>query len=188
MYYLKDTGSIRMTANLFGVAKSTVSKTIFDVCHAISTMLGPKYIKLPGTIEEMRNLIMHFESKHGFPQAFGCIDGTHIAIKQPLEYSQDFFSYKMKYTLNVQAVCDYQGLFLHVDCHWPGSVHDAKVFTNAKINIMLREGKLPIVHRQLIPGHDKDPSLLLADAAYTPLHHNECMNEFSNCNNNEEVI
>jgi hypothetical protein len=147
LYYLKNTGSIRMTANSFGVAKSTVSKTVYKVCHAISTMFGPKYIKLPRTLEEMRDLIMHFESKHGFPQAFGCIDGTHILIKQPLENSQDFFSYKMKYTLNVQAICDYQGLFIDVDCHWPGIVHDAKVFTNSQINILVREGKLPIVQR-----------------------------------------
>ena len=51
---------------------------------------------------------------------------------------------------------------------------------------MLREGKLPTVHRSLIPGHDKIPSLLLADPAYTLLPY--CMNEFTTCNTNDEVI
>ena len=84
----------------------------------------------------MRELIVKFESRHGFPQAFGCVDGTHITIVQPLENSHDYFSYKMKYTLNVQGICDYQGRFIDVDCRWPGSVHDAKVFSNANINII----------------------------------------------------
>ena len=51
LYYLKDTGSIRMTANLFGIAKSTVSNTVCQVCEAISTKLGPNYIKLPTDLE-----------------------------------------------------------------------------------------------------------------------------------------
>ena len=186
LYFLKDTGSIRMTANSFGVATPTVSKTVNEVCRAISKYLGPKYIKLPQSSEEMRELIIRFESKHGFPQAFGCIDGTHIAIQQPLENSHDYFSYKMKYTLNIQAVCDYRGLFLDVDCRWPGSVHDAKVFSNSKINKMLRENKLPSVYRNLVPGHDKVSSLLLADPAYPLLPY--CMTEFECCKSNEEVI
>lgn len=51
LYFLKDTGSIRMTANAFGVAKSTVSSII---CQAITSYLGPKYIRLPRTVDEMR--------------------------------------------------------------------------------------------------------------------------------------
>ena len=77
LYFLKDTGSIRMTANAFGVAKSTVSIIVHDVCQAITSYLGPKYIRLPRTVDEMRELIVKFESRHGFPQAFGCVDETH---------------------------------------------------------------------------------------------------------------
>ena len=117
----------------------------------------------------MRELIVKFESQHGFPQAFGCVDGTHITIVQPLENSHDYFSYKMKYTLNVQGICDYQGRFIDVDCRWPGSVHDAKVFSNANINYLLQEGKLPQVYRTLLPGFNKGPCLLLGDPAHTLL-------------------
>lgn len=69
------------------------------------------------------------EDKFGFPQAFACIDGTHIPIKQPTENAHDFFSYKMKYTINVQGVCDCRGVFIDVDMRWPGSLHDARVFS-----------------------------------------------------------
>ena len=47
LYLLKDTGSITLTANAFGVSAPTVSKTIRSVCNAINTNLGPRYLKLP---------------------------------------------------------------------------------------------------------------------------------------------
>ena len=34
LYYLKDTGSLRMTANAFGVHQCMVSKTLVSVCEA----------------------------------------------------------------------------------------------------------------------------------------------------------
>ena len=48
------------------------------------------------------------------------------------------------FSLNVQAVCDFKGYFLDVECMWPGSVHDSKVFANSRIDKMLRDGELPL--------------------------------------------
>ena len=39
-------------------------------------------------------------------QTFGCIDGTHIPIRRPLESSQEYYNYKNFFSLSVQAVCD----------------------------------------------------------------------------------
>lgn len=94
LYYLKDMGSLSMTANTFGLHISTVSKTIKEVCTAITYKLGPKYIKLPKSKEEMLRKVAEFESKFGMIQAFGCIDGTHVPLKRPTEHSQDYFCYK----------------------------------------------------------------------------------------------
>ena len=49
-------------------------------------------------------------------QAFGCIDGTHIHIKRPIENSQDYYNYKQFVPLNVQAACDSRGRFMGVEC------------------------------------------------------------------------
>ena len=92
----------------------------------------------------------------------------------------------MKYTLNVQGICDYQGRFIDVDCRWPGSVHDAKVFSNSNINYLFQEGKLPQVYRTLLPGFDKVPCLLLGDPAYTLLPY--CMKEFPSTSTNDQVV
>ena len=47
--------------------------------------------------------VSEFEAKFGMIQV-GCIDGTHIPIKYPLENSQDCFCYKQYYSLNLLVV------------------------------------------------------------------------------------
>ena len=106
LYFLKDQGSLMMTANAFGVANCTVSSVVRKVCDIITDVLGTRYIKLPNTIHKLNELVNGMENKCGFPQAFGCVDGTHIPIVQPSENPHDYFSYKLTYTLNVQGVCD----------------------------------------------------------------------------------
>ena len=76
-----------------------------------------------------------------------------------------YYLYKMKYTLNVQGICDFEGMFIYVYRRWPGSVHGAKVFSNSRINCMIGDGILPLLHRSLLPGVDKVPVLLLGDPA-----------------------
>ena len=91
---------------------------------------------MPTTEHEMLDIVNKMESKHGVPQAFGCVDGTHIPILSLSENPHDYFSYKMKHILNVQGVCDCNGTFLDVDVCWPGSVHDGygRVFSNSSVN------------------------------------------------------
>ena len=176
LYYLKDTGTLWMTANTFGIHQCTVSKIIMEVCTAISTHLGPTYLRLPQDLEEMRRKVSEFELKFGMTQAFGCIDGTHVLIKRPQKNSQDYFNYKQFFSLNVQAICDSKGYFMDVECKWPGSVHDAKVFSNSNLNRKLNEGKLPKTFHCLLPGFEAVPNYLIGDPAYplTPF----CMKEF----------
>ena len=69
-----------MTANTFGIHQCTVSIVVFEVCDAITKHLGPQYIHLPTTEEEMQRKVSEFELKFGMIHAFGCIDGTHMHI------------------------------------------------------------------------------------------------------------
>ena len=73
LYYLEDTGSLIMTAINFRVAINTASSVIYEVCLAICQILGPQYIGLPKTKEEMREKIFEFESKFGIVQALGVL-------------------------------------------------------------------------------------------------------------------
>ena len=83
-YYLKDSGSLCITANAFGLHQCTISKILIEVCDAINKVVRPEYLFLPRNEEEMRKVVSKFELNFGLLQAFGCIDGSHIEIKRPI--------------------------------------------------------------------------------------------------------
>jgi len=49
---------------------------------------------------------------------------------------------------------------------WPGSVHDARVFSNSSLNKSLQNGKISQCKRKLLPDEDPVPFFLLGDPAY----------------------
>ena len=75
---------------------------------------------------------------------------------------------------------------MDVECRWPDSVHDAKMFANSSVNCKLRDEQLPKTFQTIIPGSDKIPNYLVGDPAYplTPY----CMKEYETCNKNAQVV
>ena len=177
LYYLKDTGTLWMTANTFGIHQCTVFKTIVEV---------NAYLHLPRSEDDMRKKASEFELKFGMPQAFVCIDGTHIHIKRPTGNSQDYYNYKQFFSLNVQADCDSRRRFMDVECKWPRLIHDAKVFANSAISKNLRDNLLPITYSTLLPGQDPIPNYLIGDPAYSLTRYS--IEECQSCSRNSEVI
>ena len=49
---------------------------------------------------DVLNATSCFLQNFGFLQVIGCVNGTHIPIKQLSENTHDYFSYKLCYTLN----------------------------------------------------------------------------------------
>ena len=72
----------------------------------------------------------------------------------------------MKYSLNCQAVCDEKGTFIDLELKWPGSVHDARVYSNSIVNKRLVSRKIPNVYQELMPGFTPVPAILIGDPAY----------------------
>lgn len=170
LYYLADEGRLRKTGNAFGISKSTVSVILRRVCNAIND-IGDRYIRTPTTVEEVKEKVANFERQHGMPQCLGAVDGTHIDIKSPTSKSVDYINRKQRFSINVQAVCDYRYQFLSVDVKWPGSVHDARIFNNSCIHKGLSSGKIPSCPSILLPDTEPVPVFLLGDAAYPLLPH-----------------
>ena len=108
----------------------------------------------PVSKQEVAEATGHFLQKFGFPQVIGCIDGTHIPIKQPSENSHDYFSYRMCYTINCQAICDAYGKFINVEVKWSDSVHDARVFANCDIQNNYSSGKFNLFYKEILPGYN----------------------------------
>ena len=70
LYYLADQGRMRKTANAFGIAKCAVSKIIYRVTKALKIYLGPKFIKLPITEEEVTESCRLFFGKIWIPAMY----------------------------------------------------------------------------------------------------------------------
>jgi hypothetical protein len=175
LYYIVDEGRLRKTANAFGIAKSTTSKVIREVSTAISVNMS-HFIKLPQTEEEVIELKTRFFQAHGFPQCIGAIDGTHIGIAKPKDNPTSYINKASNFSLNIQAVCDYRYRFLDVVIRWPGSVHDARIFSNSIINRKMASGTIPRCPAVIVPNEQAVPVCLLADPAYPLLPH--VMKEF----------
>jgi hypothetical protein len=79
--YLSDEGRLRKVANAFGISRSSCSIIVRRVSKVITKHLGPLYIKLPKTEEEVKETVSNFYSPFLIPQYLSAIDVTHIEIK-----------------------------------------------------------------------------------------------------------
>ncbi len=77
----------------------------------------------------------------------GAIDGSHISILKPQHSSSDYYNRKGFYTIVMQAVVDFHGIFMNVNIGWPvigwpGKVHNARVFVNSSIYQQAESGTI----------------------------------------------
>ncbi|OWZ29885.1 hypothetical protein C343_04921 [Cryptococcus neoformans C23] len=72
-----------------------------------------------------------------FEGAVGDIDGTHIPIKVPALLADENCNRKGVVTTNFLAICDFNFKFVYLLPGFSGSVHDSRVFREAKLHFGL---------------------------------------------------
>jgi hypothetical protein len=107
LWHLATGEDMRSLGWRFDTAKSTCCTIIKEVCEAIVEVLLPRFIKWP-TDQDLKNVVTGFNTRWGFPQCAGALDGTHIKIMAPSECRNDFYNRKCHYSIVLQAVADYQ--------------------------------------------------------------------------------
>ena len=154
----------RTLSNLFGLGISTVSSIVTETCQVIAEKLLDKYVYIP-TGDALKEIVTGFEHYWGFPQAAGAIDGSHVPIIKPLESASDYFNRKGFYSVIIQGLVDFRGLFMDVYIGWPGKVHDARVFANSSVYSKGNKGELFPAWTRKMCGCDV-PLVILGDPAY----------------------
>eukprot|EP00918_Siedleckia_nematoides_P023255 GHVU01050169.1.p1 GENE.GHVU01050169.1~~GHVU01050169.1.p1 ORF type:complete len:376 (+),score=23.23 GHVU01050169.1:2811-3938(+) len=113
-------------AGEFRISQSTVSRCIGWVTDAL-VAVRDQLIRWPHAARERERVISGFFNIAGFPNVIAAVDGTHIRINRPVHDEVDYVCRKKYHSINVQAACDHEGIFTHVNAQWPGSTHDSFV-------------------------------------------------------------
>ena len=154
----------RTISELFGIGKATACVIVNDTCQAIVKYLMPRFVTMPQG-DRLKVVIRGVEARWSFPQVAGVIDGTHIPILRPQESGTDYYNQKGFYSVVMQAVVDFQGIFTDIYIGWPGKVHDARVLVNSDLYRKGCGGTLLTDWKRTINGVDI-PLLILGDPAY----------------------
>ena len=121
------TGSFQnVVADTVHISQPTVSRTFSSFLDSILELV-PSLIKWPGQIEQQatRN---HFFEGFSLPNVVGCIDCTHIQIRAPQKDEEVAYVNRLSYhSINVQAVCDQNSVFINLVANKPGSFHDSTI-------------------------------------------------------------
>ncbi|XP_060064182.1 putative nuclease HARBI1 [Ylistrum balloti] len=136
--FLSTGAFFRLIGDSVGISESQVSRTVFSVCSAISS-LARQFIHMPVGQEAIR-IKSEFFRIAGFPNVLSCIDGTFIKIQAPHQNEADFVNRKGYHSLNVQMACDSKYRITNVVANWPGSVHDARIFRGSNICFKFENG------------------------------------------------
>lgn len=117
----------------FGVAQSTASKTILSTLDKIVSK-SSDWIIFPTSEPDRLAAKQSWRATLGLPGCISAIDCTHVKIQKPAGvFGDEFINRKGFASINVQATCNEKYVFTSVDCSWPGSVHDNRIWTNSNI-------------------------------------------------------
>jgi hypothetical protein len=73
----------------------------------------------------------------------------------------------MQGRVNIQAVCDYRYCFTDVVITWPGSVHDAQMFTNSDLNKKFKDGTIPSCCKEIVEDEIPVPVFAFQETLHT---------------------
>ncbi|XP_042210294.1 putative nuclease HARBI1 [Homarus americanus] len=122
-----------------GLTQASVSRIIRDVTQ-ILTERARFEIKMPTGNVQIARTVQGFARIRNLPRVIGAIDGTHIPIKAPIENEGTYVNRKRYHSLNVQVVCNADGLITNYSTKYPGCKHDAFIWANCLLRRRFEAG------------------------------------------------
>lgn len=153
---LSNQESFHGTGDSFGVSKGHAHRTFIKIVQSISTIQAD-YIMWREGVNDMENLGKFNQSRGpgSFPNVFGCVDGSHIAILGS-KGDDSYCNRKGPHSIIRHRIRNFEGEFINVNAGWPGSCHDASVWMNSCVYHKLKN------EPNMVPAN----SCLLGDSAY----------------------
>ncbi len=124
---LSSANSLEMCGKVYGIATSTTSIIVRELCSTIRNHLKP--LVIPKLIRnKIKKIIVSFESLHGIPYIQSAIDGNYIPIVAPKVDPKSYYCWKGFYSTLIQGNVNAKCIFWDYDYGWVGSIHDWVLF------------------------------------------------------------
>lgn len=148
-------GSFQNTSKDFiSISQPTVSRVLDSFLSAIVKRVH-QFIYMPRNSEELDKVKQDIYKIARFPGVAGLIDCSQIPIIAPsrdVEYM--FVNRKKFHSINTQAICDADAIYMDIVAKWPGSHHDSFILNTSAISDRFAEGEFG------------DKSWLIGDSGY----------------------
>jgi hypothetical protein len=134
--FLWTLGSRQSTDNVsdrFEHSRSTINKKFHEVLECVYRMAGDYIRPKDPNFTQVHPKLRGRKFWPHFKNAIGAIDGTHIPCIVPEQDQPKYRNRKGVTSQNVMAICDFDMRFTFVVAGWPGSVHDTRVWTDARV-------------------------------------------------------
>ncbi len=140
-------GSFQLVSgDTVSLSQPSLSRIVQKVTVVLCTHLN-EFITFPTSPAEIGRAREEFFQipNGGFPSVIGCIDCTHAKIIAPNEDEFAYINRKNFHSMNIQGICSANRKFINIVARFPGSVHDARVFSDSIIGREINNGQRPRV-------------------------------------------
>ncbi|XP_047468574.1 putative nuclease HARBI1 [Penaeus chinensis] len=142
-----------------GLTQASISRIIAAVTRVLTEKARIE-IKFPSSANDLRKTVQDFSRIANFPRVIGAIDGTHIPIKAPYVDEHIYVNRKRFHSLNLQVVCNADGLITSYNTRYPGSTHDAFIWSNCALRTRFETGEFGENYLLGDSGYPLEPYLL----------------------------
>ncbi|CAH1987524.1 unnamed protein product [Acanthoscelides obtectus] len=138
--YLGDPGFQSGVAEDYEIHRTTACKTVSLVLNKVCQKADHS-ITFPTTVSELNDAKVKWQSRFTIPTVIGALDCTHVKIKRPGRFVDEYVNRKGYTSINVQTTCDASEKFTSIDAQWSGSVHDGRIWRRSIVNEVLSQFK-----------------------------------------------
>lgn len=119
--------SLKQISTKFGFSEGSISNFTNRIILKLSKNSN-KFIQWPNQFQ--RQEIGSFMASKLLPKCIGFVDGTDVPFATaPTKNKDVYWSRKKRYCMQVQIICDKNRRIIDLFTGYPGSVHDAKVYS-----------------------------------------------------------